>query len=157
MHRLENVFFGLCLRAVFCNLRESVSKKRGIETGAHILPRRAGKRYATEQRNRYPVMMIMHSAKPLLAMILLLVPLVIGAAILLKNLVNRKQNAETLPTGEASPERKTHYTLGIIEGISFLLLMGVAVPIKRMTGDATWVTIVGSLHGALFQIGRAHV
>lgn len=86
----------------------------------------------------------------LLQLILLTVPLLIGLFYLLSPLTARKNG--TAPVGEASPERKNHHRIGIMEGISFLLLMGVAVPIKRLTGDGSWVTIVGSLHGALFVL-----
>jgi integral membrane protein len=40
--------------------------------------------------------------------------------------------------------------IGYLEGFSFLLLMGVAMPMKYIGGDAGMVSIVGSLHGGLF-------
>ncbi|MBA4147583.1 MAG: DUF3817 domain-containing protein [Verrucomicrobia bacterium] len=40
--------------------------------------------------------------------------------------------------------------LGLIEGISFLLLMGVAMPLKYIWGMPTPVKIVGWAHGVLF-------
>ncbi|MHC5113228.1 MAG: DUF3817 domain-containing protein [Planctomycetota bacterium] len=40
--------------------------------------------------------------------------------------------------------------LGIVEGISTLLLFGVAMPLKYLAGMPLAVTIVGSVHGALF-------
>lgn len=36
------------------------------------------------------------------------------------------------------------------EGISFLVLLGIAMPLKYMAGMPMAVKIVGSLHGALF-------
>lgn len=39
---------------------------------------------------------------------------------------------------------------GLLEGISFLLLLGIAMPLKYMAGQPEWVRYVGSAHGALF-------
>jgi integral membrane protein len=96
----------------------------------------------------------MHSQRPLLAAVLLLLPLLIGVPILIKGLLDRQRRLRTgTPHDEAvHPEQIRLRQLGIIEGISFLLLMGVAVPLKRMTGEGLWVTMVGSLHGALFLL-----
>ena len=41
--------------------------------------------------------------------------------------------------------------LSIIEGISTLILFGVAMPLKYRAGMPMAVTIVGSLHGILFM------
>ncbi len=41
---------------------------------------------------------------------------------------------------------------GIVEGISFLLLLGVAMPLKYMAGMPMAVTVVGGLHGLLFVL-----
>jgi len=41
-------------------------------------------------------------------------------------------------------------TLGIIEGLSTLLLFGVAMPLKYLGGMPMAVTVVGSIHGMLF-------
>lgn len=38
---------------------------------------------------------------------------------------------------------------GIIEGISFLILLGIAMPLKYIYGHPEMVRIVGSIHGAL--------
>ena len=38
----------------------------------------------------------------------------------------------------------------IAEGISFLLLLGIAMPLKYFAGIPIAVTIVGSIHGILF-------
>lgn len=43
-------------------------------------------------------------------------------------------------------------TLGFLEGISFLLLLGVAMPLKYMAGMPMAVSIVGAAHGALFVL-----
>ena len=40
--------------------------------------------------------------------------------------------------------------MGIAEGISFLLLLGVAMPLKYAYGMPMAVRVVGSLHGLLF-------
>ncbi len=39
---------------------------------------------------------------------------------------------------------------GITEGVSLLVLLFVAMPIKYIGGDPSWVRFVGSLHGFLF-------
>ncbi len=99
-------------------------------------------------------MMIMHSQRPLLAAILLLLPLLIGVPILITGLLARQRRLrEGTPHDEAvRPEKTRLHQLGIVEAISFLLLMGGAVPLKRITGEGLWVTLVGSLHGALFLL-----
>jgi integral membrane protein len=40
--------------------------------------------------------------------------------------------------------------IGDIEGISYLLLLGVAMPLKYFAGKPEAVTIVGGIHGFLF-------
>jgi len=44
-----------------------------------------------------------------------------------------------------------HYS-GIAEGLSFLILLGIAMPLKYLAGQPQAVRIVGSLHGLLFVI-----
>ena len=41
-------------------------------------------------------------------------------------------------------------TIGIAEGISFLLLLGVAMPLKYVYGQPLGVKFVGWIHGMLF-------
>jgi integral membrane protein len=41
--------------------------------------------------------------------------------------------------------------IGLVEGVSFLLLLGVAMPLKYLAGMPQAVTIVGWLHGLLFM------
>jgi integral membrane protein len=41
-------------------------------------------------------------------------------------------------------------TIGLWEGWSFLLLIGVAMPLKYLAGQPMAVTVVGGAHGALF-------
>jgi integral membrane protein len=41
-------------------------------------------------------------------------------------------------------------TIGLIEGISFLVLLGIAMPLKYFAGLPQAVTAVGWLHGLLF-------
>jgi integral membrane protein len=40
----------------------------------------------------------------------------------------------------------------MIEGLSFLLLLFVAMPLKYVWGDPTWVRHVGMAHGVLFIV-----
>ena len=42
--------------------------------------------------------------------------------------------------------------LGLLEGSSFLLLLGVAMPLKYLAGMPQMVRVVGALHGALFVL-----
>ena len=42
--------------------------------------------------------------------------------------------------------------LGILEGVSFLLLLGIAMPLKYMAGLPQAVRVVGSAHGLLFVL-----
>lgn len=42
--------------------------------------------------------------------------------------------------------------VGILEGVSFLVLLGVAMPLKYLAGLPQAVRIVGSLHGFLFLL-----
>jgi integral membrane protein len=41
--------------------------------------------------------------------------------------------------------------IGIIEGISFLVLLGIAMPLKYFAGMASAVTAAGWMHGLLFM------
>jgi integral membrane protein len=40
--------------------------------------------------------------------------------------------------------------IGLVEGLSFLILLGVAMPLKYFAGMAQAVTVAGWLHGLLF-------
>lgn len=40
--------------------------------------------------------------------------------------------------------------LGLVEGVSTLLLFGVAMPLKHIAGEPLAVRVVGSIHGGLF-------
>ncbi len=42
--------------------------------------------------------------------------------------------------------------LGLLEGISLLLLLGVAVPAKHLYGDPQLVKSIGPVHGMLFLL-----
>ena len=42
--------------------------------------------------------------------------------------------------------------IGIIEGLSLILLMFIAMPLKYIWGDPTWVSKVGQVHGLLWVI-----
>jgi integral membrane protein len=50
--------------------------------------------------------------------------------------------------------------IGFIEGVSYLVLLGIAMPLKYMAGMPMAVRIVGSIHGGLFVlfcVALAHV
>ena len=40
--------------------------------------------------------------------------------------------------------------ISLVEGVSFLLLLGVAMPLKYLAGISEVVTVVGAAHGVLF-------
>lgn len=40
--------------------------------------------------------------------------------------------------------------VGWLEGLSYILLLGVAMPLKYVWGDPSWVRVVGMAHGLLF-------
>lgn len=42
-----------------------------------------------------------------------------------------------------------------VEGLSTLVLFGVAMPMKYVAGQPEWVSVVGSLHGLLFIVAVA--
>jgi integral membrane protein len=42
--------------------------------------------------------------------------------------------------------------VGLVEGASFVLLLGVAMPLKRFAGMPEAVTVVGWAHGILFML-----
>jgi integral membrane protein len=42
--------------------------------------------------------------------------------------------------------------VGLLEGVSLLVLLGVATPLKHLYGDATLVRILGPIHGLLFLL-----
>jgi len=48
-------------------------------------------------------------------------------------------------------------TIGILEGISFLVLLGIAMPVKYMLGIPELVKYVGWAHGVLFVLYIAAV
>ena len=48
-------------------------------------------------------------------------------------------------------------TIGFLEGLSFLVLLGIAMPLKYVAGKPEMVSIVGSLHGGLFVLYAAAV
>ena len=41
-------------------------------------------------------------------------------------------------------------TVALLEGVSFLLLLFIAVPVKYSTGNEAWVKALGMPHGVLF-------
>lgn len=42
--------------------------------------------------------------------------------------------------------------VGLIEGLSFLILLGIAMPLKRLADMPEAVTIVGWIHGVLWML-----
>lgn len=42
--------------------------------------------------------------------------------------------------------------VSLLEGISYLILMGIGMPMKYMMGDPTMVQIFGRIHGGLFVV-----
>ena len=40
--------------------------------------------------------------------------------------------------------------VGFLEGISYILLMGVGVPLDRFANDHSWIAALGMPHGILF-------
>lgn len=42
--------------------------------------------------------------------------------------------------------------IGMLEGLSFLLLLGLAMPLKYIAGEPGMVRVVGSAHGFLFLL-----
>ena len=49
-----------------------------------------------------------------------------------------------------TPEYRHLRWAGLAEGCSFLLLLGVAMPLKYLAGQPQYVRVVGSVHGLLF-------
>lgn len=49
-----------------------------------------------------------------------------------------------------SPALRTFTTVALVEGISYILLLGIAMPLKYMFDMPMGVTVVGWAHGALF-------
>jgi integral membrane protein len=47
--------------------------------------------------------------------------------------------------------------IGTMEGVSFLVLLGIAMPLKYLAGKPEMVRIVGSAHGLLFVLFAAAV
>ena len=58
-------------------------------------------------------------------------------------------NATPAPT---EPAYRRLYWSGLAEGLSFLILLGIAMPLKYIAGKPEYVRVVGSLHGLLFVI-----
>ena len=46
--------------------------------------------------------------------------------------------------------RKTFRLVALLEGMSYILLLFIAVPIKYWGGDEQWVKLLGMPHGILF-------
>lgn len=64
----------------------------------------------------------------------------------------KEQGARAWAGGRESHEMERLHALGIAEGASLLLLLFVAVPLKRIAGEPTLVRALGPVHGALFVL-----
>jgi integral membrane protein len=42
--------------------------------------------------------------------------------------------------------------VSLLEGLSYIVLVGVAVPLKYLAHDPSWVRVLGRVHGALFVL-----
>jgi integral membrane protein len=42
--------------------------------------------------------------------------------------------------------------IGLLEGVSLLVLLGIAVPLKYAYADPSWVKAIGPVHGLLFLL-----
>ena len=70
-----------------------------------------------------------------------------------------------MPSPSAPPARRPSLatpigflrTIGFAEGVSYLLLLGIAMPLKYLAGYPTLVTYVGWAHGVLFVLFVAAV
>lgn len=58
----------------------------------------------------------------------------------------------TLPMASLSTPLDRVRTLGKAEGISYLLLLGIAMPLKYVAGIPIAVKVLGWAHGALFVV-----
>jgi integral membrane protein len=59
---------------------------------------------------------------------------------------------QNTPASPVPSELKRIRVFALAEGISFLLLLFVAVPLKRIGGDDAWVRLLGPVHGGLFVL-----
>lgn len=55
-----------------------------------------------------------------------------------------------MPASRLSPAIRRVVWMGRLEGISFLVLLLIAMPLKYLAGEPQAVRIVGGLHGGLF-------
>jgi integral membrane protein len=51
-----------------------------------------------------------------------------------------------------STDRGRFRVISLIEGISYVVLLGVAMPLKYVGGDTLAVPLAGRIHGALFVV-----
>ena len=68
-----------------------------------------------------------------------------------ENLVGNPE-AELQGILKTNKSLKTFRIIALMEGISFLVLLGIAMPLKYMAGFPIAVRITGSLHGLLFVL-----
>ncbi len=57
-----------------------------------------------------------------------------------------------MPEGLETKNKITDFFLNVgkIEGYSYLILLGIAMPLKYIFGIPEWVRVVGLIHGVLF-------
>lgn len=56
-----------------------------------------------------------------------------------------------LPLASRHPVRRLRH-IGLVEGVSFLVLLGIAMPLKYFAGQPLAVKIFGWIHGVLFVL-----
>ena len=64
----------------------------------------------------------------------------------------REQDEPKLPPDQAVRLRRWLRVTGLTEGVSYLLLLGVAMPLKYAAEVPEAVTVVGWIHGLLFMM-----
>lgn len=74
----------------------------------------------------------------------------ISAAFLTRRADNRR-GATLFGAMLATPLSRLRF-VGILEGVSYLLLLGVAMPLKYFMGEPLAVRVVGMAHGILFML-----
>ena len=71
-----------------------------------------------------------------------------------------QEEAGSLPAGSQKAEPPTEKRLrqiAVIEGISYILLLLIAVPLKHLLGLPVYVRVLGPIHGVLFILYVAAV
>gem|GEM_PF-325672 len=64
----------------------------------------------------------------------------------------REFGARAWSGGREPSELERLRAFGLLEGVSFVLLLCVAVPLKRIAGEGAFVKVMGPVHGAMFVL-----